>query len=540
MKAYRNILSLTNTPFIAVFLAFLFCLLSLNIISISINKTLSHDEHQFIASGAVLIYNGWLPYLDYPYFHAPLLTFIYGALFSSGWPLLLSARIFSCVCTVGILITIFYGVHRAFRLGGLPLRRLVALLVVLILPITMVFRYSIGYAWNHDLPMLTFMISFLLLTFNYKSLSFSKVFWAGVLFGISCSIRLSFAPLVLPFIVFILYGVGKSKGNVIQSILIFGAGLTTASLPFLLLLILYPEQTLFGNIVYPALNEAWYMARGFDRAFSLLDKIAYLINDVNYMPIDAHLLGEYGMNMIFFILGFCAIFTAIIAICKNHFLKIPFTFWLGCLPFILLGAFAPTPSQLQYYYPLTFWLALGIGWMAAYWFGIVINMLKAKYFIKYVGIALSVVLIVFAYRIVTLTPEINFSASGVGKVMAQAHKLQSVTSKGKVLTLAPIIPLEAGLDILPGFVTGPFAWRVSNQLSQETRNKMGVVSPADLDLLVKDNLPEMILTGYADFSLEKDFFHIAARFNYYAMSIPSLNRRKNTCFVLPVIMPSNS
>ena len=49
---------------------------------LSMQHGVNHDEHQFVASGALLTRNGLLPYLDYAYFHAPYLVFIYAALFS--------------------------------------------------------------------------------------------------------------------------------------------------------------------------------------------------------------------------------------------------------------------------------------------------------------------------------------------------------------------------------------------------------------------------------------------------------------------------
>src|SRR5881392_3436095 len=46
------------------------------LMSISVAHPLDHDEHQFIASGALLARRGLLPYRDYPYFHLPNLVLI--------------------------------------------------------------------------------------------------------------------------------------------------------------------------------------------------------------------------------------------------------------------------------------------------------------------------------------------------------------------------------------------------------------------------------------------------------------------------------
>src|SRR3954470_9477005 len=47
----------------------------------AMSKPLDHDEHQFIASGALLARRGLLPYRDYPYFHMPYLAGAYALLF---------------------------------------------------------------------------------------------------------------------------------------------------------------------------------------------------------------------------------------------------------------------------------------------------------------------------------------------------------------------------------------------------------------------------------------------------------------------------
>src|SRR3982751_2501664 len=49
--------------------------LLLSLLGLSLFKRLDHDEHQFIASAALLARRGLLPYRDYPYFHMPHMVF---------------------------------------------------------------------------------------------------------------------------------------------------------------------------------------------------------------------------------------------------------------------------------------------------------------------------------------------------------------------------------------------------------------------------------------------------------------------------------
>ena len=66
--------------------------------SMSMNRDLRHDEHLYVASGALLADQGLLPYVDYPYVHVPTLTFVYGLLFLLSEYKLLIARTFSIFC----------------------------------------------------------------------------------------------------------------------------------------------------------------------------------------------------------------------------------------------------------------------------------------------------------------------------------------------------------------------------------------------------------------------------------------------------------
>src|SRR5438046_10733796 len=61
-------------------------------------KRLAHDEHQFIASAALLSRRSLLPYRDYPHFHMPYLIAVYAILFRLSDHLLLTTRLFSTAC----------------------------------------------------------------------------------------------------------------------------------------------------------------------------------------------------------------------------------------------------------------------------------------------------------------------------------------------------------------------------------------------------------------------------------------------------------
>jgi hypothetical protein len=73
----------------------LFALLFVLLLGLSMGRELNHDEHQFIASATQIVREQMLPYVDFAYFHVPLLSFVYALLFRYVDKLLLNARLFS-------------------------------------------------------------------------------------------------------------------------------------------------------------------------------------------------------------------------------------------------------------------------------------------------------------------------------------------------------------------------------------------------------------------------------------------------------------
>src|SRR4029077_7754887 len=78
-------------------------------------RELNRDEEQFISAGALFARHGYLPYLDYPYFHVPNLDYIYVVLFTQSNHLLLTARAFNILCAWLTLLLIFWLSARLFK-----------------------------------------------------------------------------------------------------------------------------------------------------------------------------------------------------------------------------------------------------------------------------------------------------------------------------------------------------------------------------------------------------------------------------------------
>src|SRR6185369_10049608 len=104
----------------------------------------------------------------------------------------------------------------------------------------------------------------------------------------------------------------------------------------------------------------------------------------------------------------------------------------------------------------------------------------------------------YAWTKEILRPERWFAV----RMHAMAMQMREHVHNGKVLTLAPAWPIEAGLRIYPEFATGPFAWRSAHHLAAEKRREFRMVGPDDLADFLQSDPPAAILTGFETAELE--------------------------------------
>src|SRR5438445_10717891 len=182
-----------------------FLLLFLGLFTRAMTRELNRDEGQFIAAGALLAQHGYLPYQDYPYFHLPNLALVFAALFTRCDHLLLAGRCFNVACAWLALVLVFCLTANAFRKVG-SLRWIIAGLAAITLFTNRLFRFTSGRAWNHDLPVLASLAA-LAAPLLYDQRRRPRVWLglAGFLLGAAIGARLSFAPLVALFSLFIVY-----------------------------------------------------------------------------------------------------------------------------------------------------------------------------------------------------------------------------------------------------------------------------------------------------------------------------------------------
>ncbi|UCF18603.1 MAG: hypothetical protein JSU87_11720 [Gemmatimonadota bacterium] len=468
-------------------------------------KKLDHDEHQFIASAALLIKNGLFPWLDYPYFHVPYLLVPYALLFQLTDHLLIAARAFSAFCSLIMLGLIAVYASGWFKGDDARIRVGVAAGSAIMLAGSPSFTYTSGLAWNHDASVLLSVAAALVFLSRGRSPQL-KNFVSGTLLGLAIGTRLTVLPLVAPFLAacFLLREGDRPLRQSILALATFGSGLLLALVPLFVILAAAPDEFIFGNFGYPALNTLYREASGYSRAMSLPLKILFFLERV---------LADPGNLIIYAFLIFVLIRIGAKLVIRVQDREL--SFLLALIVFSFAGSLAPTPSFKQYFYaPLPFIVLAGIRGMA---------LLRDRAEWKQVQRLFVAALVICFLRGAVGYWAIFQPGTSKSAVTAQAHRLGREVSQavgdGGILTLSPIIPLEGGLDIYEEFVTGPFAWRVAALLAPEERERKRMTSPAELGSLLRERPPAGILLGLEIDDLEQPLLDFARATGYQALSL---------------------
>ncbi len=480
---YRKVwaISLKKTVY-TLFIPLAFLLCAFMLFNLSVNKPLDHDEHQFVASAKLLQAEGYQPYVDFAYFHMPYLLYVYQVLYDVTDHLLLSSRLFSSLCGFLIAVAIFITAYRRFPEESLQ-RFGFAGLMMLFLIANPIFVHTSGLAWNHESATLLAVLAFLMYVRTMKqNRSWIWAFLSGALLGVATGIRLSFAPLFAPFFILpFIYRQSISNEFIKRTVIAFSAGFAVAMLPAGLALLSAPEAFWFGNFQYPGLNTAFRYDIGYGRAMSLPGKLLFSLE----------ILAHPG-NLV--LVGLAIAFAFRRCLSRTFLLNrncLEITFILLLLPFLLLGVFAPTPTFNQYYFALIPFLILAI-----------IYGITFPFADKERSTSVATVLIVLAsifslpqYPTAGMIQKANDWQPIQLKRMGE--RIAELTGgEGKVMTFAPIVALEAGLDIYPQFATGPFGWRSAPFLDAEQRKQFDIWGEADLQQALTTDAPVAILTGF--------------------------------------------
>lgn len=490
----------------ALFFLFIFALL----FSRAMNYGLSHDEYQFVASGQLFESKLLLPYVDYPFLHMPYMAFANAPVLKLTEYDLLAARGFSALCATLSAVLIFYLADKLLSHWRQPYRSLTGAFAVLLFVTNPIFRGADGLALNHSLPALLSLAAFMLYYAGArKSRPELFFFLSGLMVGLAAGTRLSYAVLLGPFLgAVFLFPFDQALSSRLRGVFSFSAGVFLALLPAFFLFILAPQEFYYGNYVYFRLNTIYRELLQHEIAMTTAGKLGYFYEVVLKSPIN---LAIYTGVLIFSLAAAVKVWMTK----EQRFFELALVGVLSL--FLLLSAFAPTPSWSQYFFaPLPF-LVTGLLYGLSvfshnrpYLSGIFLTLL--------VGITLTNGTLPGILRdLSSLNRPENWQPVHVHRFASQ---LSSLVGQGKVLTLAPIIPLEAGMNTYEMFAVGPFSWRTAYILSEQKRREYGVIAHTELEEFLKDQPPEAILVGFEGYNsgftrLDKE--GVESPFRQYAM-----------------------
>ena len=448
----------------------------------AMTRSFNHDEHQFVTPAVLLTQDGLLPYHDYPYFHMPNQVYLYAAL--TWWTpyKLLVARIIQVLCGTAIAVLLFATGWRL--LGRLdPLGRwLTAGGLLLVLVSSRLFRYTDGLAWNHETSTLCALAALLLHLRGLSGPRPASLGLGGLLLGCAIGIRLSFAPVAVPFL--LSFWLSRSlvrQGQRLGGLLLWSLGMTIGLLPAIVPLVTAPSQFIFGNLGYPRLSA--FLAH-----VTLPEKLVFFLHKLVDHPADAVLL----------ILSLsCATFALWRARAWSGLHRDAVLLTLGVLIMLVPGVLAPTPPQLQHAFPLLPFMVL----VVVYVFASAPVPPTARWTRLTGGaliIAAAIDLPVNYQKLPSLLIPSHWTPM---REHAVGERIRSATAPGAlVLTTTPIDPIEGGLSVYPEFATGVFAWRTAAFLPPKERERYRMISAAELGALLARRPPDAVF-----FNRRKEF-----------------------------------
>ena len=324
-------------------------LMLLVLCAIAMSRGLNVDEHQFVASGALLAREGFLPYRDYPFFHTPNLPLVYALLFRGTDYLLLSARLLSVLCAFLGLIFISRAMWRSLSGHSGTFRVFITGSAAILFFSNPVVLYSCWRAWNH--PLATLLATTAVLSL-WRALDGRKsgrwYFAAGLLLSLAIGTRLTFAPLGLAFVGISLFLPAQIDIRTrMRDALLLAAGGVIGALPMLWLFALDARAFIFNNFTWNGSISELYQRAAVKYA-GLGSKLFYIVTNVLRNP------GNLALLLLFLTVQYAALR-------QREFRRDPRNLLvLVSLPCLLIGALAPAVPYDQYFYEVVPFLVLGL------------------------------------------------------------------------------------------------------------------------------------------------------------------------------------
>ena len=481
----------------------------------SLTGNLDRDENQFLASAFLIAESGLHPYRDFAYFHMPNLSYLYAPLFFSDNPLLL-ARILTALCAFGICLTVFWHGCHTLRNRDRLVQLAVPVCLVLLLVHSHMFKHAVSHVWNHAPSVLFCLFAFiLLLRWRERPRSTLLIGCSGFTLGMAIGIRLSIAPMVIPFLFLILIHPEKETRS--KCLLTFAVAGLGANLPGLYFLVFDFSEFIFGNLVYPGFNTEYYREIGFSRAMDLPGKTTYFWNWI---------MGRPSHQLIAFAGGACVLMSLVSAIFRRSLLKADILATALAFPFLIAGCLAPTPSQKQYFFILfPFFILLVLNFVSTvdrkYLSGITAVFMTCILFLSFLTYS------PFSFRDKLAKALKNRDYLTVNVLARESREIRRrIADQGDdtaVLTLSPAFVINDGTAIHPEFATGPFAFTYSHLIPKQQAHRQRIPRKGELDQFFQSGHTAAVLTGHEKPEIEQEIIDTAMKYNYSRVDMPSGN-----------------
>lgn len=464
-------------------------LLAIIVFGHSLGESLNRDEHQFVAPAMLLAREGLLPYRDVALFHQPYTIVLQAALAGSNDSPLLVARLLSATGSF-LTVLLIFGLALYAAKNRPPWIRLAGAVAMATLWFgSELFTDSSGRTWNHDIPTLLALLAFTIVLVIPTPRPWQWLL-AGLFAGLAVGGRLTMAPFaaVLPLCALLFFNLPLVQRFRLG--LMGGLGVFLAFLPSLWFYLQSPAGYLFGNFEFPRLP---LLAEDNERILKTISpwrKLRYFFKEVvkDNLPLALALIGVLTFH-----------FRAV-----RFDGKAAWPWIVGALA-LLAGAFAPTRYEMQHFYVVAPLAALLAAW----------HLRESPKWLPVVLLLVGLTNLFWARDVIKSGGQLfKPDEWDVTRLHTDALELRARVPEGKILTIAPIYAVEAGLSIYPQLATGRFGWKFGYLVEPARRKTLGLLAEADLKSLLDPNPPSGILTGVGDGDLEKPFLRYARRRNY--------------------------
>lgn len=497
-------------------LSFIAAIFSLVVLVLLISHVLlrpeNHDEQLFLTTG--ILWSQFHVYRDLQFGHLPNHPFFIHVILqaTSSEKIMLTGRLTQIgmwIALVGIVIVF------AKRFSGSILVGLTAAILLMVSP---VITKPGSYTSNNLLPIIFLLLGAyaLLVAIQEEYRSRVALFAAGALFALAMGSKANYIfGVIAPTIIIIFAALRRPLGHHVLNILFpFAVGGIMGGLPSLYFFITDPEifwRSVTGGANPDTLQGSLEVAT--DRGADFAGQLLY----------GRHLWFE-GVELLIFVslvIASSAFIYRFRIETKNRDIKF-LVHGILFLVLMLIGSFIVPflikPSHVQYFQP-----PIVISVVCAIF---IFGRFRADTRRAAAPVVFAVAVVAFAavptHFLAGFPLRTIDSSQWTGSVFHQAshrfaEELQNAGLSGKitVATLAPIVPLEAGLSIYPELAAGPFKYRTADFLPEAERVRLNRVSVSTMPAFLSQKRPDAILVGVAnDPALEIPFIEFAEQAGY--------------------------